>query len=153
LPEPGSLNPSPRRCWRPSDDERGGLQRSFSRKARAGPRGRTERFRQSRLSANELSPCSAARVRDLPQRMYYHKTVMQSWVEQPNRSCSRRGAPDRTAPLADGGRVDTWVSTWSNDRVMQTCRKTFTANPEGTVTQWTYTDCGGDPPIEILLSK
>jgi len=81
-------------------------------------------------------------------------TVMKSWVgDSESKLLASWGAPDRTATLPDGGRVDTWVSTWSNNYGLQTCRKTFTVNSEGIVTQWSYSDCGGGSLLAELFSK
>src|ERR1700722_12737143 len=81
------------------------------------------------------------------------KSVMRSWVGQPeSQVLASWGAPDRTAALSDGGKVDTWVSTWNNNYGLQTCRKSFTVNSQGIVTQWSFSDCS-DPPLAELFSK
>jgi hypothetical protein len=53
------------------------------------------------------------------------------------------GTPDRTATFPVGGKVDTWVTTWSDDFGMHTCRKTFTftVGAEGTVVKAQDNDC------------
>jgi hypothetical protein len=72
------------------------------------------------------------------------KSVMASWVGQPeSHLLASWGAPDRTAVLADGGKVDTWVTTWNDNYYgLHTCRKTFTLDAEGKVVKWAYSDCG-----------
>ena len=70
-------------------------------------------------------------------------SVMKSWVGQPEAQVlASWGAPDRTAALPDGSKVDTWVTTWNNDYGLQTCRKTFTVDSEGKIIKWSYSNCG-----------
>lgn len=81
------------------------------------------------------------------------KSVMKSWVGQPeSQLLASWGAPDRTAALPDGGKVDTWVTVWNNSYGLQTCRKTFTLDGDGTVTQWSYSGCA-EAPLATLFSK
>lgn len=71
------------------------------------------------------------------------KSAMNSWIGRPeSQLLASLGAPDNTARFPDGGKVDTWVTTWNDDYWgLHTCRKTFTVNAEGTVVDSAYTDC------------
>lgn len=70
-------------------------------------------------------------------------SVMKSWVGKPeNQVLARWGAPDRQVALADGGKVDTWVTTGGTAEYgLHTCRQTFTVNSEGTIVKWAYNGC------------
>ena len=82
------------------------------------------------------------------------KSVMESWVGKPESDLlARWGAPDRTAEISNGGKVDTWVTEWNNNYGLQTCRKTFTMDGDGIVVQWAYSGCAGDSLVATLLSK
>jgi hypothetical protein len=70
------------------------------------------------------------------------KSAMNSWIGRPeSQLLASWGAPDRTARFPDGRKVDTWVTTWSDDFGLHTCRKTFTVGAEGTVLKSEYSDC------------
>jgi hypothetical protein len=68
--------------------------------------------------------------------------VMGRWVGVPEaRLLASLGAPDRTAALSDGRKVDTWLTDWNDKDGMHTCRKTFTVNSEGKVVHESLFDC------------
>jgi hypothetical protein len=70
------------------------------------------------------------------------KSAMNSWIGRPeSQLLASWGAPDKTASFPDGGKVDTWVTTWSDDFGMHTCRKNFTVSGGGTVVKSEYSDC------------
>ena len=71
---------------------------------------------------------------------------MKSWVGVPeSRLLASCGAPDRTAALSDGGKVDTWLTDWNDEDGMHTCRKTFTVDAEGKVVHRSWFDCMPGP--------
>lgn len=71
---------------------------------------------------------------------------MKSWVGVPeSRLLASWGAPDRTAALSDGGKVDTWLTDWNDEDGMHTCRKTFTVDAEGKVVHRSWFDCMPGP--------
>jgi len=70
---------------------------------------------------------------------------MKKWVDAPeSRLLASWGAPDNTAALPDGGKVDTWVTSWNIGNDLHTCRKTFTVDSEGRITNWSDSDCDFD---------
>ncbi len=78
-------------------------------------------------------------------------SAMQSWVGKPESVLiGVWGVQNASAAIADGGKVDTWVTNWDStmwigqsyaESVAHSCRKSFTINSEGTVTSWAYNDC------------
>ena len=71
---------------------------------------------------------------------------MKSWVGvSESRLIASLGAPDRTAALSDGGKVDTWLTDWNDKDGMHTCRKTFTVDSEGNVVRRSWFDCTPGP--------
>ena len=68
--------------------------------------------------------------------------VMSKWVGVSEaRLLASLGAPDRTAALSDGRKVDTWLTDWNDKDGMHTCRKTFTVDSEGKVVHESWFDC------------
>ena len=76
--------------------------------------------------------------------------VMSKWVGVPEaRLLASWGAPDRTAALSDGRKVDTWLTDWNDKDGMHTCRKTFTVDSEGTVVHESWFDCTPSPVYDF----
>jgi hypothetical protein len=90
-----------------------------------------------------LSACAASR----------NNPELKGWVGQPeSKLIASWGAPDETATLADGGKIDTWTTGWEGlqdqfgHRRPMTCRKMFTIDANGTVSRWKLVDC----PAQVL---
>jgi hypothetical protein len=76
--------------------------------------------------------------------------VMSKWVGVPEaRLLASWGAPDRTAALSDGRKVDTWLTDWNDKDGMHTCRKTFTVDSEGKVVHESWFDCTPSPVYDF----
>ena len=70
------------------------------------------------------------------------KAAMNSWIGRPeSQLIASWGAPDKTGSFPDGRKVDTWITTWSDDFGLHTCRKVFTVSAQGTVLKSEYSDC------------
>jgi hypothetical protein len=68
--------------------------------------------------------------------------AMSKWVGAPEaRLLASWGAPDGTAALSDGRKVDTWLTDWNDKDGMHTCRKTFTVDSAGKVVHESWFDC------------
>ena len=68
--------------------------------------------------------------------------TMDSWMGVPvDRLVSSWGAPSRVYDTSDGGKVLTWLTTWSNQYGVYTCTKSFTADKDGYLQRWTYNNC------------
>ena len=65
---------------------------------------------------------------------------MGAWVGQPEATLlSQFGAPDSSASLANGNKVDTWVKIWHDaNGTLQQGRQTFTVNASGYVASYSY---------------
>jgi len=76
--------------------------------------------------------------------------VMSKWVGVPEaRLLASWGAPDRTAALSDGRKVDTWLTDWNDKDGMHTCRKTFTVDSKGKVVHESWFDCTPSPVYDF----
>jgi len=76
--------------------------------------------------------------------------VMSKWIGVPEaRLLASWGAPDRTAALSDGRKVDTWFTDWNDKDGMHTCRKTFTVDLEGKVVHESWFDCTPNPVYDV----
>ena len=75
---------------------------------------------------------------------------MASWLgHDANQLIDKWGPPRSTFVMPNGNTMYTWA--WSRERYVasgnvvnggtQTCEKTFTVNPEGTVIRWRYRNC------------
>src|ERR1700756_5617440 len=63
--------------------------------------------------------------------------TMKSWVGAPeDELVASWGAPDTTATLPDGNKLDTWVTKPTNQSGVHVCAKAFTVDSQGKVTQW-----------------
>ena len=67
---------------------------------------------------------------------------MSAWVGKPESELlSSWGAPDSSAPLVEGGKVDTWVTNWNSGYNLRTCRKSFTIDNQGNIARYSFSDC------------
>jgi hypothetical protein len=88
-----------------------------------------------------LSACATTSTRN---------DVIKGWIGVPeSRLLASLGAPDRTAALSDGGKVDTWLTDWNDREGMHTCRRTFTVDSRGKVIHQSLFDCMPGPDHNI----
>jgi hypothetical protein len=88
-----------------------------------------------------LSACATTSTRN---------DVIKSWIGVPeSRLLASWGAPDRTAALSDGRKVDTWLTDWNDREGMHTCRKTITVDLNGKVVHLSLFDCIPGPDHNI----
>lgn len=67
---------------------------------------------------------------------------MNSWMGHRDvELVSTWGAPERETKLSDGGRVMTWVSTYTIGTTPFRCEKSFTISAAGVVTSWSAHGC------------
>ncbi len=68
--------------------------------------------------------------------------TMDSWMgANVDQLIASWGAPDSRMDLRDGGQVLTWISIRSNAYGVWQCRKSFTADRNGTLIKWSYSGC------------
>lgn len=74
-------------------------------------------------------------------------TSMQRWVGQDEAALvSKWGAPDRSATLANGAKVVTWLTTYNGAGMdeapqMVQCKRSFTVSGTGKVEAWSSDGC------------
>jgi hypothetical protein len=73
-------------------------------------------------------------------------STAKGWVGKPaSELVAAWGQPDSTVALEDGRKVLTWLSYESPGTVVP-CRQSFTVSPDGTVEEFTASNCGPKQP-------
>jgi len=71
--------------------------------------------------------------------------VMRSWVgNDESELLASWGAPDSMMVLDDGRKIYTWIRIWSDNSGVHQGRQTFTIDPDGKVSNYSYENM---PPI------
>jgi hypothetical protein len=77
----------------------------------------------------------------------YREGVNSKWVGRPvSELVSVWGKPDSTLNLEDGRKVMIWSSFQRPEQVIP-CKQSFTVNAEGTVEQFSSSDCPAEPIV------